>query len=367
MESLADWIIITRAVGIAGIALLLALLLRHRERSLVLDLGRAMVFCLLCYLLSDVFRPASIATQPPLIWYLLAAAAMAIPALYWALARAVFMDDFQWSRREWWVIGIYETIAILSLAADFYWKFGLQREHLGLMGFPILLQAALSLWTLWIIIESWRSDLMEQRRRLRFISALIIGGYILYSLLYELTGVNSAREQLGVLVNTAIITVAVYAALFWFSELQLDKVYHLAIETPPPAAPDGAARDTGNATAENQEFIPDWPAYLERIESERLYALDNMTIAKLAETLAIPEYRLRKQIVQTSAFKNFNQFLNQFRIEEAARRLSSREEQSTPILTIALDVGFRSLPSFNRSFKAHYEMTPSQYRKQADH
>jgi AraC-like DNA-binding protein len=34
-----------------------------------------------------------------------------------------------------------------------------------------------------------------------------------------------------------------------------------------------------------------------------------------------------------------------------------------PILTIALDAGFGSIGPFNRAFKAHTGLTPSEYRR----
>ncbi len=35
-----------------------------------------------------------------------------------------------------------------------------------------------------------------------------------------------------------------------------------------------------------------------------------------------------------------------------------------PVLTIALDTGFGSIGPFNRAFKAHTGMTPTEYRRE---
>jgi len=45
-----------------------------------------------------------------------------------------------------------------------------------------------------------------------------------------------------------------------------------------------------------------------------------------------------------------------------AYRLEQAEYRNTPLLTLALDAGFRSLAPFNRSFKDHFGTTPSEYR-----
>lgn len=52
------------------------------------------------------------------------------------------------------------------------------------------------------------------------------------------------------------------------------------------------------------------------------------------------------------------------RILYACKQLSDTENT---VLNIALDVGFHSLPSFSRAFKAVQGLTPSEYRKQGYH
>ena len=79
-----------------------------------------------------------------------------------------------------------------------------------------------------------------------------------------------------------------------------------------------------------------------------------------ASRLKVPEYQLRRTLNQNLGYRNFNQFINRCRIEEAARRL--RSEPRTPVLTIALDVGFRSISSFNSAFRSHFQDSPSAYR-----
>lgn len=58
---------------------------------------------------------------------------------------------------------------------------------------------------------------------------------------------------------------------------------------------------------------------------------------------------------------SFVNFLNEYRLAEAARQLRSTDEK---ILTIAHNVGFDSLSNFNRQFKLRYMMTPREYRRE---
>jgi AraC-like DNA-binding protein len=96
--------------------------------------------------------------------------------------------------------------------------------------------------------------------------------------------------------------------------------------------------------------------------SEELeYTNHKLRIADLAARLKVPEYQLRRTINRNLGYQNFNQFVNRYRVEEAARRLT--DEPRIPVLTIALDVGFRSISSFNTAFRARYGKTPTDYRK----
>jgi AraC-like DNA-binding protein len=101
---------------------------------------------------------------------------------------------------------------------------------------------------------------------------------------------------------------------------------------------------------------------LNKLMTEDLaYTNHDLRIADLAATLKVPEYLLRRTINRNLGYRNFNQFVNRYRVEEAARRLV--DEPRIPVLTVALDVGFRSISSFNTAFRAHYRKTPTDYRK----
>ena len=81
------------------------------------------------------------------------------------------------------------------------------------------------------------------------------------------------------------------------------------------------------------------------------------------QRLGLPEYRLRRLINQALGYRNFNSFVNHYRIAEAKAALADPRQAEVPVLTIALDAGFSSLGPFNRAFKAETGMTPSEYRR----
>ena len=93
------------------------------------------------------------------------------------------------------------------------------------------------------------------------------------------------------------------------------------------------------------------------------YKTEKLTLKKLSVEIGVPEYRLRKVINQKLGYRNFNDYINQLRIAEAARRLV--DDADVPILNVSLDVGYRSLSSFNRAFRDILDTTPTEFRQRS--
>jgi AraC-like DNA-binding protein len=99
------------------------------------------------------------------------------------------------------------------------------------------------------------------------------------------------------------------------------------------------------------------------MERDRLYREPGLTIAVLALRLGVTEHRLRQVINGGLGHRNFNAFLNGYRLSDVKQALADPGQAEVPILTIALDAGFQSLGPFNRAFKADTGVTPSDYRR----
>ncbi len=110
-------------------------------------------------------------------------------------------------------------------------------------------------------------------------------------------------------------------------------------------------------------------ALLQRLEHlmsvERAYRREGLTIGTLSAELGVPEYRLRQLINEGLGHRNFNAFLNRYRIEEAKAALADPTQKDVPVLTIAMDTGFQSIGPFNRAFKAATDVTPTEFRRLA--
>lgn len=96
------------------------------------------------------------------------------------------------------------------------------------------------------------------------------------------------------------------------------------------------------------------------LEIDRIYREQKLTLSKLAERINTPQYLLRKAIQQLHN-KNFNDFINEYRIAELCDRL--RKDNKYTIEAMAADVGFTSNSTFYEAFRKVMKCTPAEYRK----
>jgi AraC-like DNA-binding protein len=88
----------------------------------------------------------------------------------------------------------------------------------------------------------------------------------------------------------------------------------------------------------------------------------DLTLYSLAEQLDVSRERLSQQI-NKNAKVNFNQFINQYRIEEAKLLLGNKAYNNLNMLGIAAEVGFNSKGTFFSSFKKIAGTSPNEYKK----
>jgi AraC-like DNA-binding protein len=98
------------------------------------------------------------------------------------------------------------------------------------------------------------------------------------------------------------------------------------------------------------------------METDKLYRDKELRLVDLAERLSLPAYVL-SQLMNEHLKVNFLDFINRYRVEEASRLLEDAENDRFTLLALAQDAGFKSRASFNRIFKKHTGMPPSEYRR----
>lgn len=86
---------------------------------------------------------------------------------------------------------------------------------------------------------------------------------------------------------------------------------------------------------------------------------EKFSLEDMAKELGVNKYVLSR-IFSKTFHANFNQYLNDVRLNYACHRL---ENTGDPITNVYLDSGFDSQRTFNRVFKEHLKVSPSEYRK----
>lgn len=94
-----------------------------------------------------------------------------------------------------------------------------------------------------------------------------------------------------------------------------------------------------------------------------LYLEPGLTIGGLGEILRIPEHRLRRLVNRGLGYRNFAAFVNDYRIDEAKRRLADPALAREQIIQHAFSLGYASLAPFNRAFRERVGVSPTEYRE----
>ncbi len=98
----------------------------------------------------------------------------------------------------------------------------------------------------------------------------------------------------------------------------------------------------------------------ELIQNQKIFRNPSLKLKDVADKLNIPSHDL-SQLLNDNLGISFNRFINEFRIKEACRILSSEHNMS--LEGIGYEVGFRSKSTFFTAFKSLKNLTPSQYQK----
>jgi AraC-like DNA-binding protein len=96
------------------------------------------------------------------------------------------------------------------------------------------------------------------------------------------------------------------------------------------------------------------------ITNDKPYLNPELTLADFARQVNLPA-TLVSQTINTGLNKNFNDLINEFRVQEICTRLLAGEHKTKTLLGVGLDSGFNSKATFNRSFKKVTGFTPKEW------
>lgn len=107
--------------------------------------------------------------------------------------------------------------------------------------------------------------------------------------------------------------------------------------------------------------IENWKAKIETlIQAQKLYQNPELTLTDLAKKLETNAAVVSKTINQGFGL-NFNDFINNYRIEAVKTSFENGEHKKSTLLGIAFDCGFNSKATFNRAFKKSTGLSPKDF------
>ena len=284
------------------------------------------------------------------------------PALFLLWARATFDDEFvlrPWHALLWLAfVGCRLIISYRGMVPS------MLARTIG-TAFPYMMLAIVLLAAAQTLV-TWRTDLIARRRQLR-------GAVFAASVIYSVADALFDLAYRSVPAPSSARIAAEAAGLFALALFAGWKLFRIADDGEEML---GAGADIASSTGEmpTSAATPGVkkaadPALLRRLDrlmaEERVYRQEGLTIGALAARLGVQEYRLRQAINEGLGYRNFNAFLNSYRLGEAKAALADPEQIEVPVLTIAMDAGFQSLGPFNRAFKADTGVTPTEFRRNA--
>ncbi len=115
-----------------------------------------------------------------------------------------------------------------------------------------------------------------------------------------------------------------------------------------------------NAKEEMPELNSWKDKLLDHMAACKPYLEPELTLFDLAKQLKTNSSILSK-VINDGTGRNFNDFINAYRVQEVINKLKAGDQQTQTLLGIAYDSGFNSKATFNRAFKKVTGKTPKEF------
>lgn len=298
--------------------------------------------CLICYIIlvmPIVESGPLIVTQP------LRAFAAATPAVIWVITSKLFKDDDQNSFLPWLLIAFYMALRLVGssipqLEAEYYWFF---------VSLPQLIMLGFCTHACYLALRDRGADLVESRLNMRPFFVVTMANISIV-----IVGANLFFPGVGSITNTFFFVFILLIILFFnlrIFRMHQDFIDFIHIRRPTRKE---EVRSLTRSDKQTRDQI------LKMFEAENLYCKPGLTIGDLAKALGMKEQVLRRFIHEKLHYRNFNHFVNDYRIRKAPEKLADPEAK---ISVVALELGYSSPPAFNKAFRSIYHMTPTEFRR----
>ncbi len=295
----------------------------------------------------------------------------AFPPLCYFYFKSQTDSHFRFSRKDIrhfvpFIVHTVYHVSVFAMGRDFvqYWKKNVHSTY-GINHIEFFTGIVLQVWYFYHSLKLYRqyrawtktqfsdTEAVSLKWYRNFLIVLAIGLladwlHILSSLLFDLTFEQDWWDNLVTVFLIYYVSIAGYAQM----QPARNIVFNETTETTQPIEND--------AETAIQDYSL-WKAKIDKLMREnRPYLQPELTLADMAQQLKTNTSVL-SGVINGVYKKNFNDFVNEYRIEEFKRQIQSPQNKHLTLLAVALDCGFNSKSTFNRAFKNATGTTPRDF------
>ncbi|MCI5056885.1 MAG: helix-turn-helix domain-containing protein [Flavobacteriales bacterium] len=273
---------------------------------------------------------------------------------FWLFSKSVFDDNLRLHYKHFIYFLIASAIMLLSfLQSSHQILFDPNTTDIGIQLFVKAVPALMSLlFVVLAILESQKGrdkDLIETRIAFRCYFIPLTAGLFVLTIAGRLSGSDFTNIPPYIDFIHKLIILAILLP-FLYLRVQFKKGFFFSI----PQEEESLPFET------SEKLILSIQSYM---TEQQTYLKEDISLKTIAQDLKIPEYKLRKAINAKLGYKNFNDFINSYRVKYACKILENNSNRDKTILEIAYSIGYKSISPFNKAFKELTGTTPTQYRK----
>lgn len=352
----------------AGALLAMSAAMLRAPRATARWTGFAFFFCSALFAVK-LWNDATL-VLPDQLRFLIGVTAMMSVGWFWLMVMALFGDIDRYRP-----VMFLAPLAMMGCGIANMLHLGLLVPYVWAVGTG--LQVTLAVWSMIIVVRSWKDDLVESRRRLRGPFMMAVGLYIISLNGFDLLEMFGGTPAWYPMLNAALLASVVLGGSLVFLDPHED-MFGAGAAPAQPSLPQPAPKSADRAHVNGKAALDPAPAPaldraakadLERLQNlmsrDEVWKEEGLTIASLALRAAMPETQLRRLINDCLGYRNFPSYVNAHRIAAAKSRLADPNGARVSISTIAYETGFASLGPFNRAFKEEAGVSPSEWRRKA--
>ena len=365
------YIILLKGMSVGFQAVLIAHATKHLSHTLS---GKLYIGILVGYVGYSLIAFTSIGRDLDMVLMVAVFFSSISPMFFWLLINSLYQDSYSVNPLYWLVltfIAVSATVGgvILGVGVNVHADISNMIHWLSFY-LPNGINTLLLILGLYSIVNNWRTDLVEARRWLWTTVIPSIGIIMLIPLLVIILTGNYILPIWMEAVQATYVFLIFFGVVFWLLDGDLKHLLEVRAKSWMEwfdwnkLSEESLEKSLQEARKEI-EFSPENVklSQLERLMTdEKCFKRQKLTVNDLAQLLEMPEHQLRNLINRNLGYRNFNDFVNHYRIMHVVDALKNPESKRLPLMTLALDSGFNSIAPFNRAFKEKMGVAPNEYR-----